>query len=85
MFKEDHPEIDLHPIFSYLIQNAEITNAPELPQPVSDDPDDDKFIAAALACNCPIIISDDKHLLKISGFQGIEVLKPREFLDKYFK
>ncbi len=84
VLKEDHPSIDLHPIIGYLIKTAEIINTPELPQPVSDDPDDDKFIAAAIACNCSIIISGDKHLLKISGFRGIKVLKPREFLDKYF-
>jgi predicted nucleic acid-binding protein len=62
----------------------EIINVPDLSPPVCDDPDDDKFIAAALASNCPIIISGDKYLPKISGFKEIEVLKPREFLEKYF-
>jgi putative PIN family toxin of toxin-antitoxin system len=84
VLSEDHPGIHLHPIISYLIQNAEIITAPALSQPVCEDPDDNKFIAAALASNCLIIISGDKHLLKFSGFQGVEILKPREFLDKYF-
>jgi len=32
-----------------------------------------------------IIVSGDKHLLKISGYEGIQVLKPLEFTDKFFK
>ena len=32
-----------------------------------------------------ILVSGDKHLLKISGYEGIQVLKPREFIDKFFK
>jgi len=32
-----------------------------------------------------IIVSGDKHLLKISGYEGIQVLKQREFTDKFFK
>jgi predicted nucleic acid-binding protein len=42
-----------------------------------------KFFACALASESKIIISGDKHLLKVSGYQGIEVLKPRDFVDKY--
>jgi predicted nucleic acid-binding protein len=39
----------------------------------------------AIAGNSKIIISGDKHLLKVSGYQGIKVLKPREFVDSYLK
>jgi len=37
----------------------------------------------ALADGSKIIMSRDKHLLKVSGWQGIQVLKPREFVDLY--
>lgn len=30
-----------------------------------------------------VFFSGDKHLLKVSGWQGIQVLKPREFVDLY--
>ncbi len=56
-----------------------------LDKQVSNDPDDEKFIAVALASNAKIICSGDKHLLDISGYCGIEVLKPKPFLDKYLK
>ncbi len=55
-------------------------DAPPLPGQVSDDPEDDKFLACALAGRTRFIISGDKHLLRVSGYRGITVLKPREFL-----
>ena len=51
----------------------------------TSDPDDNKFMECAIASNSEIIISGDKHLLKVSGYQGITVLKPREFVDSYLK
>jgi predicted nucleic acid-binding protein len=38
------------------------------------DPDDDMFLAAALAASTRIIESGDKHLLRVSGWLGIEIL-----------
>lgn len=52
-------------------------------EPVCDDPDDDKFLACAIASGTKIIVSGDKHLLRVSGYQGIEVLKPKTFIDVY--
>ena len=77
------PTISLLPILDMLRANAEVISVKCLPEPVCDDPDDDKFFACALAGECKLIVSGDKHLLKASGFQGIKVLKPREFVDIY--
>jgi predicted nucleic acid-binding protein len=62
--------------------NAAIYSAPPLPESVCDDPDDDKFLACALASGCNLIISGDKHLLAASGYREVEVLKPRVFLER---
>jgi len=83
IFSQDHPGIDLSKMLDFVFQNAVIYDAPMLPEQVSDDPHDDKFLACALASGSKLIVSGDKHLLKVSGYQEIEVLKPREFLDKY--
>ncbi len=80
---EDHPMIDLNPFLEYVIRAAEIYSVTPLPENVCEDPDDDKFLACALASGCTTIVSGDKHLLKVSGYHGIEVLKPREFVIKY--
>ncbi len=80
---EERPAINLKPILEYVIQNASVYAAAALPNPVCEDPDDDKFLACALASGAVVVVSGDKHLLKVSGHQGIEVLKPREFVDRY--
>ena len=50
---------------------------------VQDDPDDDKFVEAAVAGAADYIITQDKHLLKIKQFEGIRIVTPEEFL-KFF-
>lgn len=80
---EGHPAIGLDPMLEYVIHNAVVFSAPPLPERVCDGPDDDKFLACALASGSNLVVSGDRHLLKVSGYQNIEVLKPRGFLDKY--
>jgi predicted nucleic acid-binding protein len=45
----------------------------------------DKFLEAAVAGEAPRIISGDKHLLKLSEYQKIQILKPRDFVQMYLK
>ena len=80
---EEHPAVDLKPILNFVFEHAKVYESVVLKEPICEDPDDDKFFACALASGSEIIISGDKHLLKVSGYEGIEVLKPREFLEKY--
>ncbi|MBN2550315.1 MAG: putative toxin-antitoxin system toxin component, PIN family [Anaerolineales bacterium] len=80
---EEHPNIDLKPMLDFLVQNAEIYAATPLPEAVCNDPDDDKFLACALACESTVIVSGDKHLLSISGYHQIDVLKPSDFVKKH--
>jgi putative PIN family toxin of toxin-antitoxin system len=82
---QQHPGIDLNPILSFVIEHARVYKPAKLIAAVCEDPDDDKFIACALSSGSRVIISGDRHLLKVSGYQGIEVLKPREFVDRYLK
>ena len=82
-FSDDFPSIDLRPILDLVTIEAELYVAEDLPEPLCSDPDDDKFVACAIVSGSRIIISGDKQLLKISGYQGIEVLKPGEFINKY--
>lgn len=80
---EQFPAIDLGQILELVTIKAEMVQAQSLPEPVCVDPDDDKFLACALASKSKLIVSGDKHLLQVSGFREIRVLKPREFFDKY--
>jgi putative PIN family toxin of toxin-antitoxin system len=77
-------EVDFEPFAALLTLKSELVDAPsELPTPVSEDPDDDKFLACAAAARVSVIVSGDPHLLAVSGWGGIEVLKPRAFVERY--
>ncbi len=77
------PGVDVTPILVLLISKATIVVAPALPLPVCEDRADDKFLACAVAGRARRVISGDRHLLKVSGYRGISVQRPREFADKY--
>lgn len=79
----ERPKVDLNPILAFVIEHAKVYQPIKLEQAICEDPDDDKFFACALASGSKIIVSGDKHLLKVSGYEGIEVLKPRDFVDRY--
>mgnify|MGYP000853814876 FL=1 len=83
IISKERPIIELTKIIDFLIHKAELIEAPDLPESVCEDSDDDKFLACALASGCKLIVSGDKHLLKVTGYREIEVLKPKAFLDKY--
>jgi putative PIN family toxin of toxin-antitoxin system len=85
MLAWEHPAIDLEPMLAYVVKNAVVISAAPLPESVCEDPHDDKFLACALASGCKLIISGDRHLLKVSGYKMIDVLKPRDFLDKFLQ
>lgn len=48
---------------------------------VEADPDDDKFLQAAVAGNVEYVVSGDQHLLDLDSFRGIEIVTPRTFYE----
>ena len=80
-----YSEIDIVPIIDLLTIYGEVVETKDLSVSICEDPDDNKFIECAISSNCKLIVSGDRHLLKISGFQEIEVLKPREFIEIHLK
>lgn len=44
------------------------------------DPSDDKFLSCALVAQADVVVSGDRHLLKVRQFHGIPILTPRQFL-----
>ena len=46
---------------------------------VASDPDDDKFLALALASDADTVISGDDHLLTIGAYQGIAIIPAAAF------
>ena len=70
-----------------LLENL-LLNICELVEPsvrislIKDDPDDNKILECAKEGKADIIVSGDKHLLKIKEFKGIKIIKAREFLEE---
>jgi len=75
--------VEYESILGLIIQNAELVQPSNLPESVSRDPDDDKFLACALAGNSTTIVSGDSDLLNVSGYCGIRVLTPKAFVSEY--
>lgn len=67
----------------FLILHSEIVIPTPLQPVIQADPSDNKFLECAVAGKATCIISGDKHLLKLHEFNGIPILKPREFWETY--
>ena len=74
--------VEYESILGLIIQNAELVQPSKLPEPVSTDPDDDKFLACALAGESTTIVSEDSDLINVSGYCGIKVLTPKAFVSE---
>ncbi len=78
-----YPDVSLDPWIDLVCVRATIVDAPPLGTQVCDDPDDDKFLACALAGGVRTIASGDKALQRVSGYCGVTVLTPRRFVDQH--
>ena len=47
---------------------------------IKDDAEDNKVLECALSANAEYIMTYDKHLLNISEYKGIKIMKPDDFL-----
>jgi putative PIN family toxin of toxin-antitoxin system len=75
--------IDLRPILDFVAVTADMISPVAPAAPICSDPDDDKFFLCAISAACKWIVSGDKHLLAKSGYGGVEVMKPRDFIEKF--
>jgi putative PIN family toxin of toxin-antitoxin system len=78
-----YPDVDFATWIELVALKASLVTAPALPNQVCTDPDDDKFLACALASGATVVTSGDKALLRVSGYRDIEVLSPAVFVAKY--
>ena len=78
-----YASLDLQKILAFIEREVDFVEAKSLPEQITNDPDDEKFIECAISCDVKIIVSGDKHLLDVSGYQGIDILTPRTFVDQY--
>jgi putative PIN family toxin of toxin-antitoxin system len=51
---------------------------------ISEDTDDDKFLACALEGQADCLVTGDPHLLNLKQYHGIAIITPREFWERLF-
>lgn len=66
--------------FEDIVMLAEFVTDQQI-ESVSRDPDDDKYIAAAIEGRASFVVSGDPDLLDIKAHQGVRIVSPRAFLE----
>ena len=79
-FKIQMPDDIIEEFRNLIIENSIIVNPAIKLNIIKDDLDDNKFLEAGITGNIDLIISQDKHLLKLKEYQGIKILNPEEAL-----
>ena len=70
----------LHSILGLIELHSEMVEPISLAKAVCNDPDDDKFIGAAVAAAADYVVSRDTALSRLKDHRGIRMVKPAEFL-----
>lgn len=79
------PEGDLESLLSLFAKGVHIlftTKVPSL-RVVKQDPDDDKFVACAVALDAEAVITGDRALRAVGRYQEITIVTPEQFLRRY--
>ena len=67
--------------FEDIVMLAEFVADQPIIESVSEDRDDDKYIAAAVVGRASFVVSGDSDLLDIKEHGGVRIVNPRAFLD----
>jgi putative PIN family toxin of toxin-antitoxin system len=73
------PSVEAQPVLDLVVRECRLVTPVSVPRFACDDPSDLKFLGCALAGGASCIVSGDRALLRASGFEGIDVLTPRDF------
>jgi len=63
-----------------LLEKLDLVEPSHTPRLVADDPEDDKFLAAAEAGNAGWIVTNDRHLLALDPHGPIRIVPPGRFV-----
>jgi uncharacterized protein len=50
----------------------------------TEDPDDDRILECAVAAGAHVLVSGDRHLLRLGEFEGVSILTIAAFLERHF-
>lgn len=78
LFKEG--KITFEEVSEKILEIVKICSPKSKVKVITEDPEDNKFLACAISCQASFIISGDDHLLKLKEFQDIPIVSAKEFL-----
>jgi putative PIN family toxin of toxin-antitoxin system len=79
--KHFRAEIDATAWFETIVLLADLIAGEYALYGVSDDPDDDKYIAAAIEGRATFVVTGDPDLLDVNEHRGVRMVTPRQFLN----
>ncbi|MBS3071590.1 putative toxin-antitoxin system toxin component, PIN family [Candidatus Pacearchaeota archaeon] len=80
-FKIFMPESMIEEWKNLILNNSIITQPSTKIDIIKEDPEDNKFLEAAVDGKADLIVSQDKHLLNLKEYQGIKILNPEEAIN----
>lgn len=78
-----YPSLDPALLLGLIVRHSDVVPDVPLADRVCADPADDKFLACAITGHASVVVTGDKQLLAVSGYQDVEALTPREFVDRH--
>ena len=76
-FKIQIPEDMIVEWRELIIENSIMVQPDIMLKVIKEDPDDNKFLEAAMSGKADYIISQDKHLLKLKVYRQIRIINPK--------
>ena len=70
-------------VLDFIAVSSFFVNPIGVKHPKCEDPDDDKFLAAAVLSHAKYIVSGDKALLKVKKYPGGAVVSPQHFITVF--
>ena len=77
------PGIELARVLDRIALHSLLVVPANLPDDACADRNDIKFLESAAGNRADCVVSGDRELLRASGYEGIEVVTPRRFVDRF--
>ncbi len=79
------PTIKVANIVAYLKNNARFVEPARIPRDACRDPDDLNVLGASIAGEAECIITGDDDLLSLQVYEGVPIVSPRQYWERFKK
>lgn len=77
-----YPSVQIEPLLDLITLNAHVVEPGKRPIPSCDDPDDEIFLATAIAGRARYIVTGDKALLRVKKYPGGQIITGKQFISE---